>query len=365
MPSKRTVLVLVATLGIGFFAGWQVGRCGRSSDARPAALSEIDRQAYAVSFIYFPADRFDASRKARKLAWLAYDALVGGADFAAVARSRSKNATAADGGFFGFVPAWNDTAFGGALQVLQPGKISPPVMAGAGWRIVKRHTFVEARRLEQAYRVPAHGVFIPWDGQPGSPEGRSKEAAHKLALEARDRLAGGQWTLKKVAQRYGRDRQPAVDAWVDYLADRPASHKAYVALRKAKTGGIVGPIESDLGWAVLVRGRYLRSLCRHILIQYAGSREADARQTRTREQAQALARKVLGEVLAKPGDWTTLVKRYSDDPRTRSTNGTMGVMWPGSIPDGFQSVIYDLTPGTIAKRVIETPFGFHILWKVN
>jgi len=365
MASKRTLLIALLALGVGFVAGWQVGRCGRSAAHGPRVISEIDRQSYAVSFIFFPEDRFDSTGKARKMALLAYDALVDGADFAAVARARSKDATGADGGFLGFVPAYHDTAFGGALQVLRPGEISPPVLAGQGWRIIKRHTFEEARRLEQAYRVPAHGVFIPWAGQPGAPEGRSKEEAHQLAIEARDRLAGGQWTLTQAAKRYGDRESPAVDAWVDFLADRPASHKAYEALRQTKPGGIVGPVESDMGWAVLVRGRYLRSLCRHILIQYAGCRESDQRLLRTRDQAQALAQKVLSDVLANRGDWATQVERYSDDPRTRTTNGTMGVMWPGSIPEGFQAVIYDMAPGTIAKRVIETPFGFHILWKVN
>lgn len=72
--------------------------------------------------------------------------LQGGADFAAVARHASKDATAASGGDLGFRTREQLTPEVGAVAFeLQAGQLAPfPVQAAAGWFVVK----VEGRRLQ-------------------------------------------------------------------------------------------------------------------------------------------------------------------------------------------------------------------------
>lgn len=367
MTPTRTVILAALGLGLGLLVGTQFGT---SSEDTPSsgvrAISETDRQAYGISFITFPIDRQrDKPGKARRQAFLAYDSLVAGGDFAAIARSRSQDPTAADGGFLGFVPAYNDTAFGGALQVLRPGETSPPVLAGQAWRILKRHTFEEARALERTYRIPTHGFFVPWAGQRGAPANQTREQALALAKEAMQKLSSGM-SLSEASERYGaKGRPPAVEAWIEYIADRPQTAAAYRALSSAEPRQIVGPIETGEGWGVLVRGRYLRSLCKHILIQHIRSENRSDRVSRSPEQAHKLALKALKAVQADRGAWDKTVERFSDDPGTRSSQGLMGLMSPGTIPAGFESVIYDLKPGAIYDGIVETPYGFHVLWKLN
>ncbi len=367
MSPTRTVILAALGVGLGLLVGTQLGgSSGDTSSSGVRVIREIDRQAYGISFITFPIDRQrDKPGKAHRQALLAYDSLLAGGDFAAIARSRSKDPTAADGGFLGFVPAYNDTAFGGALQVLRPGETSPPILAGLSWRILKRHTFEEARALEQKYRIPTHGFFVPWTGQRGAPAGQTKEQALALAKEAMQKLSNGM-SLAEASERYGAEgRPPAVEAWIEYIADRPNTAAAYRALSSAEPLQIVGPLETAEGWGVLVRGRYLRSLCRHILIQHVHSEKRGDRISRSPEQAHKLALQALAAVQADRGAWDRTVERFSDDPRTRSSQGLMGLMSPGTIPPGFESVIYDLKPGAIYDGVVETPYGFHVLWKLN
>ncbi|MDJ0522471.1 MAG: peptidylprolyl isomerase [Planctomycetota bacterium] len=357
------VPVLVA-LGVGVGAGLYLGGQDGAAPARPA-LQEVDKHAYAVSTILFRVEKNRSPDQTLKLARLAYEAVAGGARFEDVARARSEQETAQEGGFLGFVPPWHDTAFAGAVQTLRPGEISPPLRTPIGFQVIKRHSFEEARELEQRYRVPAHGVFIRWAGLRGGPEGRTKEQARELAMRLRDDLARGRVTLTQAAERYALQQERRPEAYIGMITDRPQSHAAFTALSGVEPGAIIGPLESKDGYGVFVRGRYLRSLVRHIVVQHLGSAERDLRITRTRPEALAVAERALKEVLADRSRWDEVVGRYSDDQRTQASGGTMGVLDPGTIPDGFQQMIYDLPPDTIHDQLVETPFGFHIVWKVN
>jgi len=359
---------LIASLLI-FAAGVLLGGTLLGHDAGQRTfqppLEEVDEYVHAVSHIVIPVRRDRPDGQARKLIGQVYRRLLAGEDFATLARARSRDSSAPDGGFLGFVQTQFDTSFAGAVEALSPGTTSPPLRTDMGWHIIKRHTFRDARELEQRYWIPTLGFFVPWEGIEGGERGRSKEQALALAQEARAQLAGGRLTLAEAGQLYSPRWSHGPEAYVGLTARRPGQEHAFDALQEAQPGRILEPIETPRGWAVFVRGRYLRSLVRHILVQHVGSEERSIDVQRTREAAAAVAQRALDEVLADRSRWDAVVARASDDERSRERGGTMGVLTPGAMPPGFERVIYDLPAGEICKHLVETPFGFHVIWKVN
>ena len=98
----------------------------------------------------------------------------------------------------------------------------------------------------------------------------------------------------------------------------------------------------------------------HILIQYRGCEEAAAGVTRSREEAEDLARRVA--VLAgQPGaDFGALARRGSDDPAARRTSGYLGIIRRGRLDLSFETTLFGLKPGRVGG-VVETPFGWHVV----
>jgi parvulin-like peptidyl-prolyl isomerase len=357
----------IAVILLGF-AGLTAG-CGESDGDGVTPLSEVDGMAYGVSQILFPVGKGGSQALAESLIRQAYKAIESGKDFATVARARSKGAAASDGGFLGFVPTAVDTAFAGAVQCLRPGDISPPVRTSLGWHILKRHSFEETRELEQRYSIPTHGVFIGWDdpsrANQGAATGRTHEQAHQLALELRERLANGQTTLNDAMQLYMATQSQRPGAYLGTTSNREKTRGMFKALQGAKPGQILGPLDTPAGVAIFLRGRYLRSLFRHILVQHVKSKERPLSVSRTRDAARARAEAALKEVLADRGHWEEAVGRYSDDPYSRPVGGRMGVLHNADMPPGFEGFAFDLEPDTILPQVVETEYGFHVVWKVN
>ncbi|MDA1193903.1 MAG: peptidylprolyl isomerase [Planctomycetota bacterium] len=356
-------------LALGFALVLGLAGCG-DGDGRSAPIAEIDQVAYAVSQILVPVDKDRPDGQAVVLIQQAARALASGESFAAVAEGRSKHPSSSNGGFLGFVPVEHDTAFAGAVQTLRPGQVSPPIRTSIGWVIIKRHTFDEARKLEQRYVIPTHGVFIAYDKDESLPEraprvGRTKEEAGRIAQDVMQKLGGGALTLEQAMLMYTPEKQRAPEAWLGPTVRREGNEAVYDALAAAEQGQLIGPLDTPTGWAILVRGRYLRSLFRHILVQHSGSEERDLSVARTPPEALALAEKALAEVLANPSSWDQAVTRFSDDRWSRDLGGRMGVLHPGHMPAGFETFAYDQKPGTIWPHVVQTPHGFHVVLKVN
>ena len=87
--------------------------------------------------------------------------------------------------------------------------------------------------------------------------------------------------------------------------------------------------------------------------------------TRTPQQAYAIAQEALKEATADRSRWNHLVEKYSDDRFSRTVGGRMGILHPGGMPEGFETFAFDQPADSIHPKVVETPYGFHVVWKVN
>ncbi len=100
----------------------------------------------------------------------------------------------------------------------------------------------------------------------------------------------------------------------------------------------------------------------HILIQYAGAQSAPTSTTRTKEEARAIAEKLLPQVTTK--NFADFAKKYSEEPGAKDTGGDLNWFGKDVMVPEFEAPAFALKVGEISK-VIETPFGFHIIYKTD
>ena len=96
----------------------------------------------------------------------------------------------------------------------------------------------------------------------------------------------------------------------------------------------------------------------HILIAYKGASRAGKDVTRTRDEAEALAKKVLKEVTVK--NFADKAKEYSDGP-SASKGGDIGFFKQGQLAKEFNDYIFDEKNDVDKIELVETSFGFHII----
>ena len=141
------------------------------------------------------------------------------------------------------------------------------------------------------------------------------------------------------------------------------------AVARLAAGGISEPVETIFGFHIIQRHRMLPNIkisASHLLVSYKGALRARASVTRTREEAQAQAQKLLRVIRAKPDTFALLVRERSDGPRA-DKGGPMGVWTVGrnDKPPVFDRILSALRVGQVASEVVESPFGFHILQRTR
>jgi peptidyl-prolyl cis-trans isomerase SurA len=143
-------------------------------------------------------------------------------------------------------------------------------------------------------------------------------------------------------------------------ADWPAIHAAIspeiFRLREGQLASKV--VEAPYGYVIVRRCKLEKAHARHLLIRYAGAKNAKPEITRTREEARALAQKLLSEVHS-PQDFERLIERHSEDG-SRERGGDIGSVGRGRLAPAFEDALFGLKVGE-RSGVIETEFGFHII----
>ena len=103
-----------------------------------------------------------------------------------------------------------------------------------------------------------------------------------------------------------------------------------------------------------------RVFAKHILIQYEGAAKASARITRTKKEAKAHIEEILEK--ARQGEtFEDLAMQYSDGP-SAPKGGDLGGFGQGMMVPAFEKAAFACEVGEITD-VIETPFGYHIIYR--
>jgi hypothetical protein len=96
----------------------------------------------------------------------------------------------------------------------------------------------------------------------------------------------------------------------------------------------------------------------HILVTYKGAKGAPKGVTRSKAEAKKRAEEAADR--AKQGDFSALVKEYSEDSGTLDRQGNLGKFNREKMVKPFSDAAFVLKVGEVSA-VVETPFGFHVI----
>jgi hypothetical protein len=111
------------------------------------------------------------------------------------------------------------------------------------------------------------------------------------------------------------------------------------------------------------RGEPERIVAKHILVKFAGARNAKPGITRSRGDActralEARTRLQAGE------DFAAIVAEYSDEPGAATRGGTVGSIARSDVAAPFADAAFELKAGEVS-HVVETDFGYHIILRTE
>lgn len=142
----------------------------------------------------------------------------------------------------------------------------------------------------------------------------------------------------------------------------PAFETAALAM---DIGQVSDAVETPFGYYVIQRVIPEEYASAHILVQYAGAKNAPEGTKRTREEAKKRAELVL-DLANKGQNFAVLAERFSDSP-SRLRGGVIVPMVPGQMPKEYDAYIEALKVLEVdaVSPVVETPFGFHVIKRLK
>jgi peptidyl-prolyl cis-trans isomerase NIMA-interacting 1 len=102
---------------------------------------------------------------------------------------------------------------------------------------------------------------------------------------------------------------------------------------------------------------------KHVLVRYAGAKRAPESVTRTREQACLRAEEALGK-LKGGASFSEVVAQYSEESGAATRDGSMGTVERKDVAPEFADAAFELNMREMSA-VVETPFGFHLILRVE
>jgi hypothetical protein len=102
---------------------------------------------------------------------------------------------------------------------------------------------------------------------------------------------------------------------------------------------------------------------KHVLVKYGGAKGAPATITRTREQACLRAEEALAR-LKEGASFADVVAQYSDESGAATREGSIGAIERSDVAAPFADAAFELGVKEVSE-VVETPFGFHLILRVE
>lgn len=149
------------------------------------------------------------------------------------------------------------------------------------------------------------------------------------------------------------------------VSEQEIPQEAQAFVKTAAPGQFFGPYKSgDKYYVTKVVGKSEATLPKHILFAYKGAMRADAKLSRTKEQAKKLADSIGALVKANPTRFTEFVQ-LSDEPGAAQRGGVLS--WILQNDNNYAKPFGDWvkTNPKGAVGVVETDFGYHIIVNEN
>jgi parvulin-like peptidyl-prolyl isomerase len=102
---------------------------------------------------------------------------------------------------------------------------------------------------------------------------------------------------------------------------------------------------------------------KHILVKFAGAKNARPEITRTRGEACLRALEAI--TLLKNGEsFASVVASHSDEPGAAAREGSVGTIKRSDVVPAFADAAFELDPNDVSY-VVETEFGFHVILRTE
>ncbi|CAZ95250.1 peptidylprolyl isomerase [Zobellia galactanivorans] len=157
------------------------------------------------------------------------------------------------------------------------------------------------------------------------------------------------------------DRNSDIKFDTIYKSKRELPAKFADTLMSLKVGDLYGPYrDGDYFKVSRMVGRKPNGSVKasHILITYEGADRANPDITRTKEEAEAEAKRLLAEARKKDAKFVELARDNSDGP-SAPNGGDLGYFQEGRMVPEFNDFAFQNSVGTIG--MVETSFGFHVI----
>jgi peptidyl-prolyl cis-trans isomerase SurA len=281
-----------------------------------------------------------------------------GADFAALAKAYSDcpSGQQSKGSLGDFRARDMDPAFSKATAKLKIGQTSDVVESKFGYHIIRRDP------LDPVLHA-AH-ILIPYKGAMAArPDvARTKEQARATAQEILNRYKKGE-KFEDLAKKNS-SCPSAEDGGV--LPQMPIGrlHPDFEkAALKCKVGEVTDIVETPFGFHIIKRVEPEPTiLAKHILIMHNDSMRKPENIKRTKADALALAKDILKKI--KNGEkFGMLAMKYSDCP-SKARGGELREFSKGTMHPDFEKAALECKPGQVTG-IVETPFGYHIIYRVD
>ena len=277
--------------------------------------------------------------------------------FEELARAESDGPSGPEGGDLGtWMRGQMVAEFDAAIEMLElNGITTEPVETAFGYHVIRRN---ELQKLPH-YNAE---LFIVGFAGPQSPPTvtRTTEEAQALADSIKEVLTGS--NFDELAMKYndaGEGEAIPIGVFPE-TAQLPIPGMADT-LSTIGFGEVVGPLSFVGGFAFVRRLEVTDQRAgSHILISYAGARNAGQEVTRTKEEALEEAMRVTALVKEDPNNFAEFAREYSDGP-TGPTGGDLGKWFKGRMVPAFDDALDTMQPGDVTNEPIETEFGYHII----
>ncbi len=217
--------------------------------------------------------------------------------------------------------------------------------------------------------VCAEAIVVQWQGATGATEAisRSETDARARAEELLASIESGAAEFADVARESSDARSSGARGGLigTYSsADWPPQHQAIrEQVFALQVGQLSQVTQAPYGWVVLRRCPAEHRHTRHVLVRFAGARNAPPEITRTHDEAQALAGELRARLAAAGADFEAIARETSEDG-SRERGGDMGWLGRGRLAPAYENAAFALAVGAVSEP-IETEFGFHVIQRVQ
>ncbi len=211
----------------------------------------------------------------------------------------------------------------------------------------------------QSGTFAASHVLISWRGAVGSSADRTREEAATLAASVRERALAGA-AFDALAREHSDDATAARGGALGAYRATTMVPAFEAAVAAVGVGEIAPVVETPFGFHVVRRDAVVEAHLAHIVVSWAGARASHA------ERSQADARAQIEAALAAVRGgmpFEAAARQWSDDA-TASLGGDLGWIAPGQMVPGFDDAAFSLASGATSD-VIETPYGFHVIKRLE